>query len=990
MITTSHYFCQTRTAVTNKPHANRQAPVSSLITAHLLRCLVLPMLVLALDLQAQSPNSLIAFNVDMSAQVAAGAFDRATDVVAARGSFNGWGTFYLTNITVDGNSNLYTGAIVDTTDPNGGVLQFKYWHSDFMAPNGGWELPANGGGNRAAKLPAIGGTLALPTVFFSDAGTPVTNAVTFQVNMAQAINLGGFIPGASTVYARGSFNSFDTSASMTNDPTILTTNQFGLVSSNVYVTTVDVVASPNAAQAFRYYIDSPSNWETPSSANAVGGNRFMVNAAQTLPIVFFSDAAYAPVVTNNVQLQVDMTVQLLSGAFDPTQDTLDLRGSFNSWSGGVNTCTNNPNAANTNLYSTVITIIDGVGATEEFKFAYAGANGTNWETLALTTPQISGNRFFVLADTNAQVVPAVAFSDVAVAIINQPADQVGVTGDSISFTASAAGAAPLSYQWQFGGTNLVNTDRVSGSQSNTITLAPVLLDDGGNYQVIVTNAYGATTSSVARLTVLKAAPVITWADPPAITYPAALSSGQLNATSSVPGSFVYAPANSTVLDAGTNTLSVTFTPTDTTNYNTAVGSVSLVVLPASLTVTASNATRPYGQINPPFGGTIAGIQNGDNITVTYAAPTATLTSPPGTYSIVPDLADPDTRLPNYTVITNCGTLMVTCPAITLSSTTLPDGVAGSAYTQNLGGAGGAAPYTFDLTAGSLPPELKLSRGGTLTGIPAAAGTNTFSITATDANGCSGTQAYVLAVSGTYPTITGQPQNCTNVAGTTAAFTVSADGAMPLGYQWFKNETNTIAGATNLVLSLTNVQTTDIAGYSVLVTNAYGSATSSVVTLTVLFPPVIVQQPQNRAAVVGGTAQFSVAVTGNTNRAYQWRLGETEMLGRTNSLLVLTGIGLSDFAGYRVVVSNPSGSTTSHVAHLTVAQQPELGPPQFNASTLYLAIPTEVGPVYVVEYKTALDDLLWQELTFLNGTGGTLTVTDNNPTNSARFYRIRMR
>jgi hypothetical protein len=90
------------------------------------------------------------------------------------------------------------------------------------------------------------------------------------------------------------------------------------------------------------------------------------------------------------------------------------------------------------------------------------------------------------------------------------------------------------------------------------------------------------------------------------------------------------------------------------------------------------------------------------------------------------------------------------------------------------------------------------------------------------------------------------------------------------------------------------------------------------------------------------------------------------------------------------VSNPSGSTTSQVAHLTVAKQPTLAPPQFNAATLYLAFPTEAGPEYLVEYKAALDDPIWQQLTFLNGTGGILSVTDNNPTNSARFYRIQMR
>ena len=70
------------------------------------------------------------------------------------------------------------------------------------------------------------------------------------------------------------------------------------------------------------------------------------------------------------------------------------------------------------------------------------------------------------------------------------------------------------------------------------------------------------------INVLKATPVITWATPADITYGTALSATQLNATASVPGTFVYTPAAGTVLNAGAaQTLSVTFTPTDAANYN---------------------------------------------------------------------------------------------------------------------------------------------------------------------------------------------------------------------------------------------------------------------------------------------------------------------------------------------------------------------------------------------------------------------------------------
>jgi hypothetical protein len=83
----------------------------------------------------------------------------------------------------------------------------------------------------------------------------------------------------------------------------------------------------------------------------------------------------------------------------------------------------------------------------------------------------------------------------------------------------------------------------------------------------------------------KTTPVITWPTPVAITYGTPLSSTQLDATASVAGSFVYNPLAGTVPTAGTQTLSVTFTPTDTTNYNNATGSVQLVVNKATPTIT---------------------------------------------------------------------------------------------------------------------------------------------------------------------------------------------------------------------------------------------------------------------------------------------------------------------------------------------------------------------------------------------------------------------
>jgi hypothetical protein len=83
-----------------------------------------------------------------------------------------------------------------------------------------------------------------------------------------------------------------------------------------------------------------------------------------------------------------------------------------------------------------------------------------------------------------------------------------------------------------------------------------------------------------------------------------------------------------------------------------------------------------------------------------------------------------------------------------------------------------------------------------------------------------------------PSITSPPANQIVTAGQNAAFAVGANGNGTLGYQWQFNATNTLAGATNALLTITNAQSTNAGNYSVVVTDSIGSVTSAVATLTV--------------------------------------------------------------------------------------------------------------------------------------------------------------
>ena len=122
------------------------------------------------------------------------------------------------------------------------------------------------------------------------------------------------------------------------------------------------------------------------------------------------------------------------------------------------------------------------------------------------------------------------------------------------------------------------------------------------------------------------------------------------------------------------------------NYSVTTNAGTLTVNAAPLTVRADNLSKTYGAGNPTLTGSVVGVQNGDNITATYAT-TATVTSPVGTYPITPGLVDASGKLGNYSVTTNAGTLTVNAAPLTVTADgqTRSYGAANPALTATLSG-----------------------------------------------------------------------------------------------------------------------------------------------------------------------------------------------------------------------------------------------------------------------------------------------------------------
>jgi hypothetical protein len=177
--------------------------------------------------------------------------------------------------------------------------------------------------------------------------------------------------------------------------------------------------------------------------------------------------------------------------------------------------------------------------------------------------------------------------------MSQPASQSVLVGQTATFSILASGSAPLAYQWTKDGA------AISGANEPSYTTPPATTaDSGAQVAILISNVAGSVTSASATLIVndpAKITPTITWDDPAAISYGTALGATQLNAVANVPGTFVYTPPTGTVLNAGTQTLHVDFTPDDPATYNLAAKDAQITVSKITPMVTWANpADIDYG------------------------------------------------------------------------------------------------------------------------------------------------------------------------------------------------------------------------------------------------------------------------------------------------------------------------------------------------------------------------------------------------------------
>ena len=271
--------------------------------------------------------------------------------------------------------------------------------------------------------------------------------------------------------------------------------------------------------------------------------------------------------------------------------------------------------------------------------------------------------------------------------------------------------------------------------------------------------------------------------------------------------------------------------------------------------------------------------------------------------------------------------------------------------------------------------------------PADAGDYAVVVSNGDGSGKLVSSVAVLTVVVAPPVIEIQPLGATVKVGTEANFRVTAKG-YELSYQWRKNGVS-IAGATNMTMTLIGVKEADVGSYTVTVSNVGGSRTSNAAKLALALLPVIRMQPKDASVIAGNKVTLEVTAAGTAPLSYQWQKDNSDIAGATKAALAFSLVQKADAGNYTVVVSNLAGSVNSRVAKLDVSIQPpaitrQPADAKAEVGDAVIISVTATGSAPLAYQWRKLAETNWVEL--VGATSATLTLS-NVQTNFSGSYSV---
>ena len=492
-------------------------------------------------------------------------------------------------------------------------------------------------------------------------------------------------------------------------------------------------------------------------------------------------------------------------------------------------------------------------------------------------------------------------------ITEQPTNESVAIGGTTSFSVTAAGSAPLAYQWSFDGTNIVDATNA------TLTLADLQLSQVGDYSVTITNAYGATNSVVAVLNVFGLPPTITAQPTNQTVLVGAAANFGITVSGTLPLSYQWSFDGTNIIGATSATLTLTGLQSSQAGYY----SVSIANAYGSTNSTAAVlAVNPLPTCTPVPSGIVAWWQGEDNAIDAVAGNNGILENGTGftngevgsafslnginNYVLVNPAAPSSLDVGQATGLTFEAWIKPTSIGIQmplfeyerfLGSGSGPD--VGALFYINLPQSGALMANFSDTNA----IEHEINTGsGLIT-------PNTWQHVALTYDKSSGMA--VIYLNGLVV-----QQTSLGIFVPQTSFTNLLIGARTF-YGSASSPSDKFSGAFDEV-SLYNraLSANEIA--AIYQSGSLGKCPA---------PPAIATQPADQTILLGGTATFAVTPSGTPPFAYQWSFDGTNIAGATNATFTLADVQLDQAGSYAVQVSNNGGSTNSALAALIVVTPP---------------------------------------------------------------------
>jgi hypothetical protein len=545
-----------------------------------------------------------------------------------------------------------------------------------------------------------------------------------------------------------------------------------------------------------------------------------------------------------------------------------------------------------------------------------------------------------------------------------PQHRIVTVGDRLDLSVVVDGTPPFGFRWRRGSFTVVPL----GEGTTTFSIANVLPNDAGIYTVVATNI--ATTSGS-----ISSAGYVTVIQPPANRSVLVGSNVTLQALVWPAGTNLYQWQSNgvNILNAtNTNLVLSEVTPAYAGNYTFIISNTTGISrsFTNTLTVQTTGATAPVITEQPTNmtvtlgkNGYFKVVANGtDPLSYQWYFSATNIPNATNTFHGIPNVQA--TNLGSYFVVISNAVGQVTS-AVAILSAPLPPAIA-TQPTNLVAIEGGPANFTVVATgAEPLAYQWWFNQTTLLAGqtnasltIPNAQSTNAgnYYVVITNSLG-SITSALAVLTLLTPPSIVSQPTNMAVQAGDTANLTVVATGTPPLAYQWWFNQTNQLAGETNPILVVANVQAANVGSYHVVVTNVAGSITSAVATLTLT--------TLDRDGD-GIPDDWEIAHGLDPNLATDANL-DTDNDGLTNLQEYLAGTNPTNAASVLKFESSALSGTTNLLL-------------QFNAVS---------NKSYSIEYRNNVTGQLWQEWLAIDAVSSNrvLKLTNALGTNAQRYFRI---